>query len=82
MEHINNVEDGCEEEERSKSTVAKRYECKKTAFSELKKLSAAMEPYESCTQLKHKKLYNALSLINNCTVELVGKFKLINTGLN
>jgi len=34
---------------------------KKTALSELKKLSTAMDPYESCTHLKYKKYYNALS---------------------
>jgi hypothetical protein len=81
MKRINNSEDGCEEEERSKSNAAKSCECKKTAFSELKKLSTPMELYESCTHLKYKKLYNALSLINKSTVQLAAKFKLKNTGL-
>jgi len=83
MKHIYNSEDGCGEDECSNSNVAKRYEIeKKTHFSELKKFSTAMEPRDNCTHLKHKKLYNALSLINNCTVELAAKFKLNNTGLN
>jgi hypothetical protein len=34
---------------------------KKTAISGLKILSTAMKPYDSCTQLKYEKLYNALS---------------------
>jgi len=55
---------------------------KKTAFSEIKKLSTSMEPFESCTNLKYKKFYNPLSLINNSTVELAAKFKLNNSGLS
>lgn len=40
-----------------------------------------MESYESCTQLKYEKIYNALSWINNCTVE-AAKFKLNSIVLN
>jgi hypothetical protein len=82
MKYVNNSADGCEEEERSKLNVAKSMNAKKSSFFELTKLSTAMEPYESCTHLKHKKLYDALSFINKCTVESAAKFKLNNTGLN
>jgi len=64
MKRINNSEDGCEEEEGSISNIAERYECEKNSIFRTKNPSTAMEPYESCTHLKYKKLYNAVLLIN------------------